>query len=111
VKPWFSGRVAFAPVVVDLTPQGFPLVGGRIDVIGTQPAPTLVYRHRQHLISLTAIPTPRAMAGALRPSRIEGYHLLNWSEDGVAYWATSDLAPSDLDAFARAFRAVAQAAE
>ncbi len=28
---------------------GFPLVGGRIDVIGRIPVPTLVYRHRQHL--------------------------------------------------------------
>ena len=56
VKPWFNGRIPQAPRVVDLTDKGFPLVGGRIDVIGREPVPTLVYRHRQHLISLTAVP-------------------------------------------------------
>src|SRR5204863_2181283 len=56
VKPWFNGRVAQAPKVVDLTREGFPLIGGRVDVIGRVPVPTLVYRHNQHLISLTAVP-------------------------------------------------------
>ena len=52
VKPWFNSRIPQSPQVVDLADKGFPLVGGRIDVIGTRPVPTLVYRHRQHLISL-----------------------------------------------------------
>ena len=56
VKPWFNGRIPQAPRVVDLTDKGFPLVGGRIDVVGRAPVPTLVYRHRQHLISLIAVP-------------------------------------------------------
>ena len=56
VKPWFNGKLPESPRVVDLTTQGFPLVGGRIDVIGLTPAPTLVYRHRLHVISLTALP-------------------------------------------------------
>ena len=79
------------------------MVGGRIDVIGRVPVPTLVYRHRQHLISLTAIP---ATAGACTPERraIAGYNALNWSEDGVAYWAVSDLGSTDLDTFAKTFR-------
>ena len=46
VKPWFSGRIPQAPRVVDLAPDGFPLVGGRIDVIGGTPVPALVYRVR-----------------------------------------------------------------
>jgi anti-sigma factor RsiW len=104
VKPWFNGRIPESPRVVDLTDEGFPMVGGRIDVIGRLPVPTLVYRHRQHLISLTAIPSA---GGARAPARraIAGYNVLTWSEDGIAYWATSDLASSDLDTFAKAFRA------
>src|SRR5579883_2884413 len=53
VKPWFNGKLPQSPRVVDLAAQGFPLVGGRIDVIGLTPVPTLVYRARLHVISLT----------------------------------------------------------
>jgi len=108
VKPWFSGRIPQAPVVVDLSAQGFPLVGGRIDVIGTAPAPTLVFRHRQHLISLTAVPTARPGSTSPAPRQLDGYHLLTWSGDGVIYWAVSDVEPTDLEAFARAFRGAAR---
>jgi anti-sigma factor RsiW len=103
VKPWFNGRIPQAPQVVDLADKGFPLVGGRIDVIGQQPVPTLVYRHRQHLISLVAVP----MGSAAAPDRqtIAGYNVLSWNDDGTAYWAVSDLGIGDLDAFAKAFRA------
>jgi anti-sigma factor RsiW len=107
VKPWFAGRIPQAPQVVDLTRDGFPLVGGRVDVIGTTPVPTLAYRHRQHLISLTAVPA-RGLAASAGQRTIDGYHLLAWSEDGVTYWAVSDLGPADLENFARAFRAAAR---
>jgi anti-sigma factor RsiW len=104
VKPWFNGRIPQAPEVVDLASQGYPLAGGRVDVVGTTPVPTLVYRHRQHVISLTAVPA----SGILPASGervIDGYNLLAWNENGVAYWAVSDLAVGELEEFARAFRA------
>jgi anti-sigma factor RsiW len=104
VKPWFNGRIAQAPRVVDLAQEGFPLVGGRIDVIAGAPAPTLVYRHRQHLISLSAVPAASLPAQAVR-REIRGYNLIGWRDGGVAYWAVSDLGAGDLDGFARAFRA------
>jgi anti-sigma factor RsiW len=103
VKPWFSGRIPQAPQVVDLTDKGFPLVGGRIDVIGARPVPTLVYRHRQHLISLIAVP----LASGAPPNgrqTIAGYNVLSWRDDNTAYWAVSDLGIGDLEAFATAFR-------
>jgi anti-sigma factor RsiW len=103
VKPWFNGRIADAPRVVDLADQGFPLVGGRVDVIGRVPVATLVYRLRQHLISLTAVPGGKAIAAS--PKDIAGYNLVSWSEDGTAYSAVSDLAATDLETFAKAFRA------
>ena len=104
VKPWFNGRIPQAPRVVDLTQDGFPLVGGRIDVVGRTGVPTLVYRHRQHLISLVAVPT--ASSAAIAPTRrsVQGYNVVGWSADGIAYWAVSDLGPADLEKFARLFR-------
>jgi anti-sigma factor RsiW len=104
VKPWFNGRIPEAPRVVDL--EGFPLVGGRVDVIDRVPVPTLVYRHRAHLISLSALPAG-ALPSAAPPRAIAGYNIVSWSEGGTTYWAVSDLAAADLDAFAKAFRAAA----
>jgi anti-sigma factor RsiW len=103
VKPWFNGKVPEAPQVVDLVSEGFPLIGGRIDVIGRTPVPTLVYRRRQHLISLLAIPDGKGVAEVRRA--IAGYNIVSWTEKGVRYWAVSDVAAADLDLFARAFRA------
>ncbi len=102
VKPWFNGKLPESPRVVDLAPQGFPLVGGRIDVVGLTPVPTLVYRHRLHVISLTALP---AKLGAAPPRAIDGYNIVDWTDGDVTYWAVSDVSPPDLEAFARAFRA------
>lgn len=104
VKPWFNGRIPESPRVVDLTDKGFPLVGGRIDVIGTRPVPTLVYRRRQHLISLTAVPLADAERASARET-IAGYNVINWRDDKNAYWAVSDVGIDDLEAFAAAFRA------
>jgi anti-sigma factor RsiW len=103
VKPWFNGRIAEAPRVVDLAAEGFPLVGGRVDVIGRAPVATLVYRHRQHLISLSAVAGGRALPSGR--AQIAGYNVVSWSDDGVAYWVVSDLALGDLETFAKAFRA------
>src|SRR5262249_33751734 len=103
VKPWFNGRIPQAPQVVDLTDRGFPLVGGRIDVIGGVPVPTLVYRHRQHLISVTAVPTA-AGAGMGDRQTVAGYNVLSWNDNGVTYWVVSDLGINDLEAFAMTLR-------
>src|SRR5215510_6782673 len=103
VKPWFNGRIPEAPRVVDLASEGFSLVGGRVDVIGRTPVATLVYRVRQHLISLSEVPAGRTMPTA--QGQIGGYNIVSWTDNGVAYWAVSDVAAADLDTFAKAFRA------
>jgi anti-sigma factor RsiW len=104
VKPWFNGRIPEAPRVVDLAKQDFPLVGGRIDVVGEVPVPTLVYRHAKHIISLTAVPASGRANSAPVQSAINGYNMDRWVEDGVTYWAVSDVAPADLEKFAELFR-------
>ena len=103
VKPWFNGKLPQSPRVVDLAAQGFPLVGGRIDVIGLTPVPTLVYRARQHVISLTALAWSRGASLPHHP--IDGYNLVEWTDGQLAYWAVSDLAAPELANFANAFHA------
>ena len=102
VKPWFNGRIAQAPRVVDLSPQGFALAGARIDVINGAPVPTLVYRLRQHVISLTAIPAGSRMNSTAR-REVRGYNVVNWRDGSSAFWAVSDVGTAELESFARAF--------
>jgi anti-sigma factor RsiW len=104
VKPWFNGRIPESPRVVDLAKDDFPLVGGRLDVVGQTPVPTLVYRHQKHLISLTEIPAGRRLDLTRTPGTINGYNVVHWTENGVSYWAISDLAASKLEDFAQLFR-------
>ena len=104
VKPWFNGRIPESPRVVDLAKDGFPLVGGRLDVIDQTPVPTLVYRHEKHLISLTEIPDQSRFEFARTPHSITGYNVMHWTENGVTYWAISDVAAATLNDFARLFR-------
>jgi anti-sigma factor RsiW len=105
VKPWFNGRIPQSPQVIDLTKEGFPLVGGRVDVIDTTPVATLIYGRRLHLISLSAVPSGRGYQEVSVRKSIRGYNLVNWREDGIDYWAASDLNPAELETFARSFRA------
>jgi anti-sigma factor RsiW len=105
VKPWFNGRIPQSPQVVDLAKEGFPLIGGRIDVIHTMPMATLVYGRRAHIISLSAIPSTSSSQAVSRPKAIKGYNIVQWTEDGLDYWAASDLNAGELQTFARLFGA------
>ena len=105
VKPWFNGKLAFAPTVVDLSAKGFPLVGGRIDVVKVAPVASLVYSHGKHLISLTEMPNTRGGSAPVTSHLEKGYLALSWSDGGVTYWAVSDAASNELENFAALFRA------
>ena len=104
VKPWFNGRLAEAPRVLDLAKDDFPLAGGRVDVVDRAPAATLVYRHRKHLISLVEVPAHgQADATPVRHTR-DGYNIVRWTDGGVTYWAVSDIGAGDLETFVQKFR-------
>ena len=49
VKPWLANRTTVSGTIVDLAPEGFPLVGGRVTIVDRVPTPTLVYRHNEQL--------------------------------------------------------------
>ena len=97
VKPWFDGKLDFAPPVIDLASQGFPIVGGRLDYVDHRAVAAVVYKRGRHLINLFIWPDAKP-APAGRHSR-DGYTLLDWRQGGMTYWAVSDVNPNDLDAF------------
>lgn len=98
VKPWFDGKVAFAPAVIDLADKGFPLAGGRLDYVRQQRAAAIVFHRRLHVINVFVWPASASDRIALDQSR-EGYNLVHWSAGGLNYWAVSDLDPVELRQF------------
>jgi anti-sigma factor RsiW len=102
VKPWFNGKTTIAPTTPDFTAEGFPLVGGRVDVIGRNPVPVMVYKRRQHTISVTV--TAATDKDAAAPDAIDGTNVMNWTFGNLTYWAVSDLNPAELSSFADLYR-------
>jgi anti-sigma factor RsiW len=96
VRPWFNGKVEFAPPVKDLTAEGFPLVGGRLDYVDGHRVATLVYRRHLHTISVFVWPEASAAAAPKSAARVEGLNVLSWGKDGMVWWAVSDLEPAEL---------------
>jgi anti-sigma factor RsiW len=98
VKPWFDGKLDFAPPVEDLSGQGFPLVGGRLDYLADRPVAAVVYQRRKHFINLFIWPSPER--SAQKAVMRQGYNLIHWTHSGMTYWAASDLNYRELGEFA-----------
>src|SRR6266508_2931848 len=103
VKPWLDTKLDFAPSVVDLAGEGFPLIGGRLDYLDNKTVAALVYQRRKHFINLFV--WPAASGAAITPKAIsrQGYQLLHWVDADFNYWAVSDVSDNDLQAFKQAF--------
>jgi anti-sigma factor RsiW len=105
VKPWFLGKLDYAPPVEDLASAGFPLAGGRLDYIAGRPVAALVYQRRQHTINLFVWPAPMPhQTGTNGAQSIRGFQVRHWSGKGMAFWAVSDLNETDLTEFVRALQ-------
>ncbi|OXJ03197.1 MULTISPECIES: anti-sigma factor family protein [Burkholderia] len=104
VKPWFNGRIDYAPPVEDLAADGFALVGGRLDYVGRRRVAVLVYRHRQHVIDVYVRPAGEG-PGAPYTTVSQGYALDRWEAAGMTWWAVTDAEPSALAAFRTALDA------
>ncbi|MDB5319713.1 MAG: putative transrane anti-sigma factor [Phycisphaerales bacterium] len=103
VKPWFNGKIDFAPEVRDLADAGFPLEGGRLDYLDGHAVAALVYRHNLHVINCFVWPArdaePAVASGA------QGYTLVRFTDRGLTWCIISDAAPATLEEFTRALHA------
>ncbi|MBI3704791.1 MAG: anti-sigma factor [Rhizobiales bacterium] len=105
VKPWFNGRLDVAPPVIDLTAQGFTLLGGRLDYADAKPVAAIVYRRRVHVINLFCAPAPGSAKRAARMASLHGFNVRSWSENGLNLWAVSDINAEELAEFGEKFEA------
>ena len=92
VKPWFGGKLSFAPPVADLTAGGYPLVGGRLDYLHERQVAALVYSHGQHAINVFIWPEAGAKPPELRSQ--QGYAVGYFKQGGMEYWIVSDADPA-----------------
>jgi anti-sigma factor RsiW len=104
VKPWFEGKLDFAPPVKDLADQGFPLVGGRLDYLHNRPVAALLYQRRKHSINLFIWPSSPGDGAAPTKATQQGFHMTRWTSSGMTFWAVSDLNEGELQEFVRLVR-------
>ena len=100
VKPWFNGRIDFAPPVPDLANQGFPLIGGRLDSVNGKTVPVIVYKRRLHTVNVFVWP---AKDTAGKDFVQDGFAVREWSRNGLRFAAISDIPSAELGQFEQLF--------
>lgn len=104
VKPWFTGKLDYAPPVIDLQEKGFPLIGGRLDYLDGRAVAALVYRHQQHTINVFVRPA-RDDTHKVTLVAKQGFNLASWNQSDMQFWAVSDVNADELQKFSSAFQA------
>ena len=105
VKPWFAGKVDFAPPVKQLDAEGYVLKGGRIDVVDARTAAVLVYQAGRHTVEVFILPARPGTATAFQSQQLDGFNLRHWEEAGFEIWCVSDMGAAEMDTFASRWRA------
>ena len=106
VKPWFEGRLDFAPVVAFGGDADFPLQGGAVGWFIDRKAATFVFKRRLHAISLfvfRAEGLPWSARGRERlgtidvlPTTARGFNVLLWRDGDLGYALVSDVDATEL---------------
>jgi anti-sigma factor RsiW len=97
VKPWFDGKLDFVPPVRDLAESGFPLVGGRLDVLGGRSVAVLVYGRRKHIVNVFVWPETKEDAATPATGNRNGFQWVSLRAHGMEYYAVSDVSAADLN--------------
>jgi mycothiol system anti-sigma-R factor len=103
VKPWFDGKLDFIPPVRDFMDEGFPLIGGRLDVLGERNVAALVYGRRKHFVNVFVWPTKDPDTPIHPPGSRQGYQWVHWRHKGMEFCAVSDVSAQDLHELAQLF--------
>lgn len=103
VKPWFDGKVDFAPPVRDFSEEGFPLIGGRLDYVDHRSVAALVYQRQKHFINLYVWPETQRRGPPEREATLDGYNVVFWNQGGMYFCAVSDLNTGELKQLAHLF--------
>jgi len=97
VKPWFSGRLDFAPAVAFEGDAEFPLRGGAVGYFLDRRAAVFLYSRRLHPISLFVVraeglPWPANR----RETTSRGFNVIVWRAGELGYVLVSDVSAGEL---------------
>jgi anti-sigma factor RsiW len=103
VKPWFAGKIPFTFDLPELKGSPFELVGGRVAYLEQSPGAELIFRVRQHQISVflfqeRAVPEGFPKVG---PIDARSFHLETWTYDHMRCFVIGDAAPEDIQALSK----------
>ena len=110
VKPWFEGRLEFAPVVTFEGDAEFPLKGGAVGYFFDRKAAVFVYTRRLHPISLIvfradALSWPAGESDVSAKDE-RGFAAIVWRRGALGYALVSDVDGRELTSLAARLRAV-----
>lgn len=107
VKPWFAGRLDFAPIMPFGGDDDFPLDGGSVAYFVDRKAAAFVFKRRLHVITafvfradgLVFPASTRKIGHALVTDQTtRGFHALVWRDGDLGYAVVSDVDPKELEA-------------
>ncbi len=107
VKPWFAGKIPFTFNLPELQDSPFVLVGGRVSYLSQSPGAELIFRVRQHQISVFIF-----QEGELTEAREKetlrtalSFEVRTWRHNGLRYFMIGDAGPQDLDRLSELLKA------
>lgn len=104
VKPWFDGKLDFAPPVPDFAAEGYPLAGGRLDYLENRKVAVLIYHRALHIVNVYVWPAADNGTSAIGTKTIHGYNVVAWRKNGFEFRAVSDLNTAELRDLAGLFK-------
>ena len=96
VKPWFAGKIPFTFNLPELKDSPFVLVGGKVSYLNQSPGAELIFRVRNHQISVFIF-QERAMREAQSSGTILSFQVRSWVLNGLRYFVIGDASGQDLD--------------
>jgi anti-sigma factor RsiW len=106
VKPWFAGKIPFSFNLPELQGTDFTLVGGRVTYLGQSPGAHLIYRLRQHQISVFVFQDrgDNKALGTSVPVSMLSFTMDSWTKNGLQYFVVGDVGAQDIESLSKLLR-------
>ena len=107
VRPWFAGRLDFAPVVPFAGDADLTLRGGAVERFLDRTAAAFVYQRRLHGVTLFVLRAEGRAWPTGEPTTVteRGFSVVLWRTGELGYALVSDVSPVELRELAGRFRA------